>query len=182
MDKLRFEKLKEAVVELDAFLTEKGKMANHMMVSQAEEFERMILDRGEYVYYLADGGMSRIVLKLHPNFEPYCNPTVFFTYHSTQKVKDRWNLEEAQKLVRKVVSIMFTPDTTMIANFRKEVVEHTISFSTRIDWYWLTIGWGLAKGLSPLNAQNFASYVETSSNRPDPVYLITTPSGMIWKV
>ncbi len=161
MDKEKFEKLKALVVELDTFLTEKASMAAHMMVSQGEQFEIDMLDKGEFVYYLADGGLSRIVLKFHPNFESYCNPTVFFTSNSMQKVKDRWSLEDAQDLITDMLELMFTPDQTMVDQFKTEASDRAseIDPQNEQDWYSLTLGWAIAKGLSPANAIFFACYI-----------------------
>lgn len=164
MTKERFEELKPLVIELDAFLTEKETMAQHMMYTQAEEFERMMLDDDTYIYYLADGGMSRIVLKFHPNFESYCNPTVFFTSNSMQKVKDRWNMDKAQQLIGQILYLMFTPDQTMLDEFKKIDVR-SADPDNEFEWDSVIFGWALAKGLSPRNAHSFWHHVRFDTVR-----------------
>lgn len=163
---MNFESLQELVIDLDAFLTGKRKMAEHMMQNQADEFRRQMLEKDEFIYYLADGGMSRIVLKLHPNYESFCNPTVFFTSNSMPEVKERWNEEEAQDLIGEILELLFEPDQTMLEQFKKEVSDHAteVDPESEEDWHSLTIGWAIAKGLSPRNARTFAGHVRYNTD------------------
>lgn len=165
MEQKKFEALKKAIIALDAFLTGKDKMAAHMMQSQESELRREMDEQGDYIYYLADGGMSRIVLKFHPQYEKFINPTVFYTSNSMPEVKERWKEEDAQDLIHNILDLMFEPDQDMVAQFKTEISDRPdeIDPNQEYDWYAITLGWAIAKGLSPYNAHTFSLYIRYST-------------------
>jgi hypothetical protein len=55
---------------------------------------------------------------------------------------------------------------TLQAQFKTECHDHgsEIDPENNHDWLSLTIGWAIAKGLSPDNANDFAIYIRYSTN------------------
>lgn len=162
----RIQKIKELLVELDGFLTEKSDMAQHMMESQFSEIEKALGGYDDYIYYLSDGGLSRIALKFFANYETFLNPTVFYTSNSMDKVKGRWLEEEAQEIITDIIDLMYSPDEKMIAAFKTDVSDRAteVDPDNEQDWFSLTLGWAIAKGLTPRNAHSFACHIRYSTN------------------
>lgn len=99
------DRVKELLIQLDMILTAQGRPTAEHTSKQFKSIERLVFD-SDNVYYLSDGGYSRVGFSERDNFR------VFLTTNSTEKVKTRWNsgnnnIESLKEQIQQIIQAWY---------------------------------------------------------------------------